>query len=172
MQLVVPRSSGNAGGLLISVEINRCKAPADRIFGRLSITRHESQEKCVENLRVLGLQCVRNDVFELCNLSSAIALKLTSLIASATPITIRSCRQILEYDAHFFWASLPTFGCRQQRLNLQILRVAVRGLEPPREYSHLILNQARLPIPPHRRAFRKSLWIVSSIDRSHSISFA
>ncbi len=32
----------------------------------------------------------------------------------------------------------------------------MRGLEPPRPYGHTDLNRARLPIPPHPRAFDSS----------------
>src|SRR2546421_354742 len=39
------------------------------------------------------------------------------------------------------------------RMSFRAVRVRMRGLEPPRPEGHTDLNRARLPIPPHPRAW-------------------
>src|SRR5436190_7439534 len=38
-------------------------------------------------------------------------------------------------------------------MSFRAVRVRMRGLEPPRPEGHTDLNRARLPIPPHPRAW-------------------
>src|SRR5579872_631492 len=42
-----------------------------------------------------------------------------------------------------------TAAAAAARKRINVLRVRMRGLEPPRPKGHTDLNRARLPIPPH-----------------------
>src|SRR5579863_8713604 len=46
-----------------------------------------------------------------------------------------------------------TSAAAMQTMGFLEIRVRMRGLEPPRPYGHTDLNRARLPIPPHPRAW-------------------